>query len=154
MCSSRIDLHNRDFQHSAISAFYRIGRSIAALVNQCDSNFLGRIDRNCKAKALLVFAGAFGIHNTDQLAIGITMADIKAYQPESKSIGSGQVLQCAYDYDKARLVVREMADQLALDLVDKGLVTDQLVLTVGYDRDNLSDPTKRQAYHGEVTTDR
>lgn len=82
------------------------------------------------------------------------MADIKAYKPESKSIGSGQVLQCAYDYDKARLVVREMADQLALDLVDKGLVTDQLVLTVGYDRDNLSDPTKRRAYHGEITTDR
>ena len=82
------------------------------------------------------------------------MADIKAYKPESKSVGSGQVLQCPYGYDKARLVVREMADQLALDLVDKGLVTDQLVLTVGYDRDNLSDPKKKQAYHGEVTTDR
>lgn len=82
------------------------------------------------------------------------MADIKAYKPESKSIGSGRVLQCPYSCEKARLVVKEMADQLALDLVDKGLVTDQLVLTVGYDRDNLSDPRKRQAYHGEVTTDR
>ena len=59
-----------------------------------------------------------------------------------------------YSYDEARLVVKEMADQLALDLVDKGLVADQLVLTVGYDRDNLSDPKKRQAYHGEGTTDR
>ena len=79
-----------------------------------------------------------------------TMADIKAYQPESKSVGSGQVLQCPYGYDKARLVVREMADQLALDLVDKGLVTDQLVLTVGYDIENL----KGRAYQGEVTKDR
>ena len=78
------------------------------------------------------------------------MADIKAYKPESKSVGSGQVLQCPYGYDKARLVVREMADQLALDLVDKGLVTDQLVLTVGYDIENL----KSRTYQGEVTKDR
>ena len=78
------------------------------------------------------------------------MAEIKAYKPESKSIGSGQVLQCPYGYDKARLVVREMADQLALDLVDKGLVTDQLVLTVGYDIENL----KGRGYKGEVVKDR
>ena len=78
------------------------------------------------------------------------MADIKAYKPESKSIGSGQVLQYPYSYDKTRLVVREMADQLALDLVDKGLVTDQLTLTVGYDIENL----KGRSYQGEVTTDR
>ena len=81
-----------------------------------------------------------------------TMADIKAYKPESKSIGSGQVLQCPYGYDKDRLVVREMADQLALDLVDKGLVTDQLVLTVGYDIENLKG--QGRAYKGEVTADR
>ena len=82
------------------------------------------------------------------------MADIKAYTPESKSIGSGQVLQCPYGYDKARLVVREMADQLALDLVDKSLVTDQLVLTVGYDIENLSDPERRRKFQGEVKKDR
>ena len=61
-----------------------------------------------------------------------TIADAKAYKPENKSIVSGQVLQCPYDFQKARLVAREMADALALDLVDKRLVTDQLVLTVGY----------------------
>ena len=61
-----------------------------------------------------------------------TIADVKAYKPENKSIVSGQVLQCPYDFKKARLVVREMADALALELVDKGLVTNQLVLTVGY----------------------
>lgn len=54
-----------------------------------------------------------------------TIADVKAYKPENKSIVSGQVLQCPYDFEKARLVVREMADALALDLVDKGLVTNQ-----------------------------
>ena len=83
-----------------------------------------------------------------------TIADAKAYKPENKSIVSGQVLQCPYDFQKARLVVREMADALALDLVDKGLVTNQLVLTVGYDRENLDDPSRRQSYHGPVTTDR
>lgn len=83
-----------------------------------------------------------------------TIADIKAYKPQSNSIGSGQVLQCPYPYDKAKLVVWEMADVLSLDLVDKGLVTNQLVLTVGYDRENLQDPGRRKAYHGEVTTDR
>ena len=83
-----------------------------------------------------------------------TIADVKAYKPENKSIVSGQVLQCPYDFGKARLVVREMADALALDLVDKELVTNQLVLTVGYDRENLDDPSRRQSYHGPVTTDR
>ena len=83
-----------------------------------------------------------------------TIADVKAYKPESKSIVSGQVLQCPYQFDKARLVVREMADALALDLVDKGLKTNQLVLTVGYDRENLGDPQQSQNYHGPVTVDR
>ena len=80
-----------------------------------------------------------------------TMADIKAYRPASNSLGSGQVLHCAYRADKARLVLREMADALSLDLVDKGLVTDQIVLTVGYDVDNLTDPAR--CYKGPVVTD-
>lgn len=83
-----------------------------------------------------------------------TIADAKAYKPENKSIVSGQVLQCPYDFVKARLVVREMADALALDLVDKKLVTNQMVLTVGYDRENLDDPQRNRNYHGPVTTDR
>ena len=83
-----------------------------------------------------------------------TIADAKAYKPENKSIVSGQVLQCPYDFQKARLVVREMADALALDLVDKGLVTNQLVLTVGYDRENLDDPSRAARYKGPVTADR
>ncbi len=84
----------------------------------------------------------------------VTIADVKAYKPESNSISSGQVLQCPYDCGKARLVVHEMADLLALDLVDKRLVTDQLVLTVGYDVGNLTDPARSARYKGPVTTDR
>ena len=83
-----------------------------------------------------------------------TIADVKAYKPESKSIGAGQVLQSPYPYEKTRLVVREMADQLSLDLVDKGLVTDQLTLTVGYDIENLTDPSRRKNYRGEIKADR
>lgn len=83
-----------------------------------------------------------------------TIADIKAYKPESNSVGSGQVLRCPYPFEKARLVAREMADQLALELVDKKLVTDQLVLTVGYDKGNLTDAEAHKKYQGPVTTDR
>ncbi len=79
--------------------------------------------------------------------------DIKGYRPENNSVGSGQVLTCPYDWDKARLVVREMADNLALDLVNKGLVSDQMILTVGYDIENLTDPARRKQYKGEVTID-
>ena len=83
-----------------------------------------------------------------------TIADIKQYKPESNSISSGQVLHCAYDYEKTRLVVCEMVDLLMLDLIDKGLVTDQLVLTVGYDIDNISTGRSTGEYKGEVVKDR
>lgn len=84
----------------------------------------------------------------------VTIADIKAYKPESNSIGSGQVLHCPYDACQARMIVREMTDMLALDLVEKHLVTDQMVLTVGYDIENLTNPKIRKQYHGEVKMDR
>lgn len=84
----------------------------------------------------------------------VTMDLIKAYRPETNSICSGQVLQQPYDFERGRLIVREMADQLALELVEKRLVTDQLTLTVGYDIENLSDPEIRKRYKGETATDR
>ena len=77
-----------------------------------------------------------------------TIADIKAYKPASNSISSGQVLQCPYSFEKSRLIVKEMIDLLVLDLVDKGLVTDQIVLTVGYDNTGIPDD-----YRGEIKTD-
>lgn len=81
------------------------------------------------------------------------MADIKAYRPESTSLGAGQVLTKPYTFDAARLVVREMAEQLALDLLEKRLVTDMIVLNVGYDRSNLEGPSAEEGYRGTVTTD-
>jgi len=81
------------------------------------------------------------------------ISDIKAYKPSTNSIGSGQVLHCAYTFDKAKLIVREMTDLLVLDLVNKRFVTDQLVLTVGYDIENLTNPKIKKLYNGPVTTD-
>ncbi len=118
-----------------------------------------------------VFSGTFwGFYNEDLLfrLFGInaellidhawgyepcTIADIKAYKPQDKSIGSGQVLHCPCDFNQAKLVLKEMADMLAMDLVDKGLIASQIVLTVGYDIENLTDPVRRKAYKGAVTTD-
>lgn len=82
------------------------------------------------------------------------MEDIKAYKPKSNSIGSGQVLQEAYNFHKGKLIVKEMTDLLALDLVAKGLVTDQIVLTIGYDIENLKNQNISKFYKGQVTIDR
>ncbi len=82
-----------------------------------------------------------------------TISQIKAYRPSSTSLSTGQVLSEPYPWDKARLIVREMTDQLVLDLVDKGLETDQLVLTVGYDVENLTRSDIRKEYRGQVVTD-
>ncbi len=85
-----------------------------------------------------------------------TIKEIKAYKPESNSISSGQVLHCGYDYKKARIVIREMADSLALDLVSKKLVTNQLVLDIGYDIENISSESNnytgplKQDYYGRL----
>lgn len=85
-----------------------------------------------------------------------TIADIKAYRPEKNSCGLGQVLHCAYDFEKTRIVVSEMVDLLMLDLIDKGLVTDQIVLTVGYDIENVSGRQNNDGgtYKGEIVQDR
>ena len=82
------------------------------------------------------------------------MAEVKAYTPQTHSISTGQVLHCPYDFEKGRLIVKEMTDLLVLDLVDKGFVTDQIVLTVGYDVENLTDPERRKNYKGALTIDR
>ena len=82
-----------------------------------------------------------------------TMDFIKAYKPSVNSISSGQVLHCPYDFEMGKLIVREMTDLLVLDLVEKRLVTDQIVLTIGYDIENLSNPELRKKYKGEIVTD-
>ena len=78
---------------------------------------------------------------------------VKSYKPETNSISSSQVLQCPYDAEKGKLIVREITDLLVLDLVEKKLVTDQMILTIGYDIENLTDAKIRNRYNGEVTTD-
>ncbi|MBQ9624493.1 MAG: DNA methylase, partial [Clostridia bacterium] len=78
---------------------------------------------------------------------------IKAYKPSANSIGSGQVLHEPYTFEKARIVLKEMADALALDLVNKGLTTDQIVITVGYDIENITDQSRKEKYKGEIVTD-
>lgn len=83
-----------------------------------------------------------------------TIAAIKTYRPKSSSLSSGQVLPEPYPHEKARLIVREMADQLSLELVEKGLVCSQFVLDIGYDAENLSAPVRQKTYHGPTKTDR
>lgn len=82
-----------------------------------------------------------------------TIKDIKAYKPENRSICSGQVLEYPYTCEKTRLIVAEMAEAMSLELVEKSLVTDQIVLTIGYDIENISNKRLRQQYTGEITTD-
>lgn len=82
-----------------------------------------------------------------------TIADVKAYKPVNNSLSSGQVLHFAYTADKGQMIVMEMTDRLILDMIDKGLVTDQIVLSIGYDRERLKDPKFRKYYKGEVVWD-
>ena len=145
------------WRHRPLTDFWRVGRGYARKLEEHRMFTMGDVARQSVQNDEVLYK-LFGV-NAELLidhAWGwepCTIADIKAYKPESNSIGSGQVLHCPYTADKAKLVVREMADLLVLDLVDKGLVTNQIVLTVGYDIENLTDPKRSKAYTGEVTTD-
>ena len=147
------------WDHRPLTDFWRIGSGYAKKLEKAGLYTMGDIAR-CSVGEKYAYYNEellyklFGINA--QLLIDhawgwepCTIADIKAYRPQSSSIGSGQVLQCPYDYEKARLIVQEMADLLSLDLVDQGLVTNQLVLTVGYDKDGVT-----KAYQGAFTKDR
>lgn len=152
------------WSHRPLTDFWRVGRGYANKLEQNGIFTMGDVARCSVGKHNEYYNEdllykLFGV-NAELLidhAWGwepCTIADIKAYKPESNSIGSGQVLQCPYDFEKAKLVVKEMTDALVLDLVEKGLVTNQLTLTVGYDIENLTDQNRRKKYHGEVKTDR
>lgn len=150
--------------HRPLTDFWRVGRGYAKKLETHGLYTMGDIARCSVGKSTEFYNEEllyrlFGVNA--QLLIdhawgweSCTMADIKAYRPASNSLGSGQVLQCPYEIEKAKLVLREMADQLALDLLEKRCVTDQLVLTVGYDIDNLTRPGLRAQYHGPVSIDR
>ena len=145
------------WSHRPLTDFWRVGHGYAARLESLGLRTMGDVVR-MSVKCEDVLYRTFGV-NAELLidhAWGwepVTIAEIKAYKPENNSISSGQVLQDPYEFDKGKLVAREMTDQLALDLVEKHLVTDQLVLTVGYDTSNLTDPERRMRYAGPVRID-
>ena len=151
------------WDHRPLTDFWRVGRGYAKRLEKCGLYTMGDIAR-CS------LGGPNDFYNEDLLyrQFGInaqllidhawgwepcTLREIKAYRPSTNSISSGQVLHCPYNWEKAKLITREMTDSLTLDLVEKGLVTDQLVLTVGYDIENLTNPEIAKTYSGPVVTD-
>ena len=143
------------WSHTPITDFWRVGAGTARRLEtlgiytmgdvarwSLDLYHIGRLYKLFGKNAELLIDHAWGIEPT-------TIADVKAYKPSNNSISSGQVLQEPCGHERTRLIVWEMADMLSLDLVNKGLVTDQIVLTIGYDRESLADGH----YQGEVVTD-
>ena len=145
------------WDYTPITKFWRVGKGIAEKLAQYGMYTMGDVAL-CSVEREGLLYKLFGV-NAEFLidhAWGwepVTMDYVKAYRPETNSLSSGQVLTEPYTFQKARVVVQEMADAVALDLVSKRLVTDQLVLTVGYDIESLTNPDIRDNYHGDVTTD-
>ena len=144
--------------HRPLTDFWRVGKGYAKKLEKYGIYTMGDVARISIENEDLLYK-LFGINA--ELLIDhswgwepVTIESIKAYKPMSNSISSGQVLHCPYDYEKTKLIVKEMTELLTLELVDKRLVTNQLVLTVGYDIDNLTNPEISRSYKGEVTEDR
>ncbi len=143
--------------HRPITDFWRVGRGYARRLEEHGMYTMGDVAL-CSVRNEDLLFQLFGV-NAELLidhAWGwepCTIAQIKAYRPQSNSLGAGQVLQSAYSFEKGGLIVREMADALALDLVEKGLVTDQIVLGVDYDTESLKTPEAQAAYAGEIVLD-
>ena len=145
------------WDHKPLTDFWMVGKGIAKKlednymftmgdVARCSHYDEDRLYKLFGVNAELLIDRAWGWEP-------VTIAEIKAYKPKSNSLSVGQVLHCPYDYEMAKLIVKEMIDAHVLELVDKGLVTDQLVLDVGYDIENLTDPERSAKYHGEIKTD-
>jgi len=158
-----ISYREKLWEHKPLTDFWRIGRGYTKKLESVGLYTMGDIARCSLGKEADYYnedllRRMFG-KNTELLidhAWGwepVTIADIKAYKPESNSIGSGQVLHCGTDYDKTKIIVREMTEMLVLDLVSKNLVTDQIVLTIGYDRENLMNPERMRNYKGDFSVD-
>jgi len=145
------------WDYQPLTAFWRVGRGIADKLNRYGLYTMGDVARQSVENEDLLYS-LFGV-NAELLidhAWGwepCTISEIKAYRPVASSMSSGQVLTCPYTAEKARVVVREMADGLAMELLDKRLLTDQVVLTVGYDKDSLTDQNVREHYSGAITKD-
>lgn len=153
----------RLWSHKPITDFWRVGKGYASKLAANGLYTMGdvarcSVGRECDYYNENLLYKLFGV-NAELLidhAWGyepVTIADIRAYKPVTNSVSMGQVLQEPYECDKARLIIKEMTDILVLDLVDKGLVTNQIVLTIGYDIDNLKDKERRARYKGEISVD-
>lgn len=146
------------WNHRPLTDFWRVGKGYSTKLEKHGIYTMGDVARTSIENEELLYK-LFGINA--ELLIDhswgwepVTIKSIKEYKPSSNSISSGQVLHCPYDYEKTRLIVKEMTELLTLELVEKRLVTNQIVLTVGYDIDNLTDPEISKLYKGEVTLDR
>ena len=144
------------WNHRPLTDFWRIGKGTAKKLEQNNMYTMGDVAK-CSIYNEDKLFKLFGI-NAELLidhAWGYepcTMKSIKSYVPTTNSLSSGQVLHCPYNYEKTKLVIKEMTELLVLDLVDKHLVTNQLVLDIGYDINNLTDTNIK--YQGEITIDR
>ena len=146
------------WNYRPLTDFWRVGKGYAKKLEERRIFTMGDIARISIQNEDLLYK-LFGV-NAELLIDhswgweNATIESIKAYKPASNSISSGQVLHCPYNYENTMLIVKEMTELLALDLVKKNLVTNQIVLEIGYDIDNLTNPTISNFYSGEVTTDR
>jgi DNA polymerase V len=147
------------WEHTPLTDFWRVGKGTARRLEKNGLLCMGDIARASLDKwyedklyklfgvnAELLIDHAWGYEPC-------TIEDIMQYKPENKSLCEGQVLHCPYDFEGARLIVREMLELLSLKLVAQKLVTDQIVLTIGYDIENLMDADKKRKYKGEITVD-
>ena len=146
------------WNHRPITDFWRVGKGYANKLEQHRIYTMGDVAKTSIYNEELLYK-LFGVNA--ELLIDhswgwecVTIDSIKAYKPTTNSICSGQVLHCPYNYENTRLIVKEMTELLSLDLVKKNLVTNQIVLEIGYDIDNLTDSEIKGKYNGEVTTDR
>ena len=146
------------WNHRPLTDFWRVGKGYAKKLEERRIFTMGDIARTSIQNEELLYK-LFGV-NAELLIDhswgweNATIESIKAYKPVSNSISSGQVLHCPYNYENTKLIVKEMTELLALDLVKKNLVTNQIVLDIGYDIDNLTNPTISDFYCGEITIDR
>lgn len=143
--------------HRDLTDFWMVGAATAKRLNKLGLYTMGDVAR-CSVQYEDMLYREFGknaVYLIDQ-AWGrepVDIPTIKAYKPESTSTSSGQVLTRPYTFEETRIIIQEMIDKLVLELVEKGVMTDQIVLMVGYDIENLTDPKRRAAYHGEIKTD-
>ena len=146
------------WNHRPLTDFWRVGKGYSNKLEEHRIYTMGDIARTSLNNEDLLYK-LFGV-NAELLidhAWGYepcTIKQIKSYKPSTNSICSGQVLHCPYDCKKTELIVKEMAELLSLDLVEKNLVTDQIVLTIGYDIENLTNSQISNLYKGEITIDR